>query len=178
MSESERPPASDNPYAPSLVGDARAAGTTPGEDQQRTYHVRMSWPARYRFLRSVGPLRLAAMAGAVVGVWALANLMQATIQTTRLRQWDELWGTAFLTRELLRAAQGCLGLYVFWQNWKLAEALAAVAGGKSTSLDEWSVLQLRLARLAVAVIALSAFSLGFEWIMVFVVYPLQRAPVQ
>jgi len=176
MSESERPPASENPYAPSQVGETRAIGVAPSEDQPRTYQVRMSWPTRYRFLRSVGPLRLAAIAGAVVGGCLMVGLLQATVELTRMRRFDQWWDVAVVGRSLFAVATGCLGLYVCWQNWKLADALAAVAGGKTTSLEEWSVLQLRLARVGVAVIALSVVKLAYEWIMGLILFQSLKLP--
>ena len=69
---------------------------------------------------------------------------------------------ATIANTLLLGARGVLALYMCWQSWKFADALALVAAGKSSSFEDWSALQLRLARLMIAALTLSLAYSGLD----------------
>ncbi len=126
----------------------------------------MHWSDRRRFLAAVGPLRVAAVAGAVIiaiGAFSLAtNLANRSITGALGSYFDPInalhFGFLVLKGSLL--AFGCLTL------WRFADVLAATAGGRSNSMNQWSHLQLLLARLVVALVALNAASIVIAWLII------------
>src|SRR5436190_18637734 len=139
MSLPESQPQPGNPYAPSQVAETQMPAAADDEETARHYQLRMSWPARQNFLRAAAPLRLGAMWSAVLGVWGLFGLLQS-FELEHARAISGLMEVATLASTLVLGAKGALSLYICWQSWKLADAFAVVAAGKSNSLDDWSIL--------------------------------------
>src|SRR5262245_51191782 len=85
---------SANPYAASPARDG--ANPDPAlKEEPRQYQIRMAWADRRRFLRAVGPLRVVAMGGAVVGVWGLYGLLRTSFEFSRLAKFEN-WSDAIL----------------------------------------------------------------------------------
>src|SRR5204863_5355843 len=99
----------------------------------------MEWDDRQRFLRVVGPLRLLAVVSAITGLLGLLGLVGSTV-----RIFFEGQSLGSLLREMVPLAAYIVLLYVQWLNWKFADTLAATAGGTTSSMHDWSQLQLRL----------------------------------
>jgi hypothetical protein len=154
-----------NPYAASHVAESEETRLPP-VPRARDYRLHMDWADRRRFLRSVGLLRIAAVAGAMMGFYGLYGLLNSAYSSWRvgtLAIWFEPLMAARWSFVLLKAA---LAFYTCWLQWTLADALAATAGGTSGKMDHWSVLQLRIAWVAVVVVAVGALSLAWEWLAI------------
>jgi len=54
-------------------------------------------------------------------------------------------------------------LYTLWLYWKLADAIAAAAGGATTSMSQWSQIQLHLVRVLVATLFVGIASSAWDW---------------
>jgi hypothetical protein len=152
-----------NPYASGSVAVPRsAAAEVRNQPIVRDYRIQMGWADRRRFLRAVLPLRLYAIVGICVGGTAVLSLFAALFEVRQAVRSpvaaDALW--AF--RSLFIVGKGLLNLYICWLTWKFADVLAATAGGASSSMGEWSLLQLRMAQLLVTTIAISFASQGWE----------------
>jgi hypothetical protein len=154
-----------NPYAASAIVDPHEAPTPPlSAIAPRTYRIEMQWADRHRFLRTVGLLRLAAAAGAVMGVYGLYGFMTVAYsawQTNALATWLEPVSAA---RWLLTLMKAALGFYACWLQWSLADAIAATAGGTTGRMETWSLIQQRVALLAVAMLAVVALTLACDWL--------------
>lgn len=155
-----------NPYEPSKVPrDEAVLELQAPERPQRTYRIQMAWADRYRFLRAVGPLRIYAIAGGVMAAWALYGLLQTSYEMWRLNDLQRTDIAIFGIRILFAVARGLLALSMCWLYWKFADTLAATAGGTSASMGVWSRLQLRMAHLLVATMAVGLASQGWEWLL-------------
>jgi membrane glycosyltransferase len=162
-----------NPYAaPSVASPRSAAEVERREDTPRTYQLRMEWTDRRRFLRAVGPLRLYAIAGFLLGGVAILSMIGAIFESRQIITFQGPADVFLAVRVLFVIAKGLLALYVCWLNWRFADALAATAGGTTSSMNEWSRLQLRLAQLLVATIALALASEGWELLVRYVLIDL------
>jgi hypothetical protein len=161
-SRSGEPAQELNPYAPSEVPQGHDSPSGSQDEASRQFQVRMAWADRQRFLKAVGPLRLAALAGMLAGVWALWGLLQSWVEFYRAASLVDTRDWILLVRFLFVAAKGVLAMYVCFLNWKLADALAKTAGGRTANMREWSNLQLQLARMMLATIALAVVSFGWE----------------
>lgn len=132
------------------------------EEPQRHYHVQMEWADRRRFLHAVGPLRLYGIVGFFVGGVTILFFIGAMFESREFSSFQGFSHVIAAVRTLLVIAKGLLTFYGCWLNWKLADALAATAGGGSSNMTEWSWMQLRVAQVLVAAIALGAASHGWE----------------
>jgi hypothetical protein len=106
----------------------------------------MDWSDRRAFLRSVTPLRIAAVCNACIVVKTIYTLGQQRYLMATLTpipgyedRFDYLG--ALLDVGLLIA--GLLGLYTSWLLWRLAEVVCGVAGGRESSMRVWSRLHWR-----------------------------------
>jgi len=152
-----------NPYAASSVASPRsAADEERHEETPRTYRLNMEWADRGRFLRAVGPLRLYGIVGFFFGGVTILYFIGAMFESREFSTFQGFSHVIQVVRTLLVIAKGLLTFYGCWLNWRLADALAATAGGGTSSMTEWSWLQLRLAQLLVATIALGGASHGWE----------------
>lgn len=165
-----------NPYEASRHAEAIDPRLIPPEAIYRDYRVRMEWSDRHRFLRAVGPLRLAAMAGGVVGVWAVYGLIGTTFRSWQLGPFGTSLDFLMLGRIAFSFLRGALTLYLCWSYWKLADALAATAGGQSSNMNEWSALQLRIARLVLITVGLGFVSLAWDWMETLFLFRRLAAP--
>jgi hypothetical protein len=122
----------------------------------------MHWADRRRFLRAVLPLRLYAIAGFFFGGVALLSMFGTILESREIITFQGPADVFLSIRALFVTAKGLLALYVCWLNWRFADALAATAGGATASMSDWSRLQLRLAQVLVATVALGLASEGWE----------------
>lgn len=155
-----------NAYAASHVAESGGTRLPPAPMVPRDYRLHMDWADRRRFLRSVGLLRIAAVAGAIIGSYGLYGLLNSAYSSWRvgtLETWFEPLMAARWSFAILKAA---LGFYACWLQWTLADALAATAGGTSGRMNHWSLLQLRIAWLAVVFVAVGALSLAWDWLAI------------
>src|SRR5688500_1623053 len=80
------PPSSQpvTPYeASQSAARAQSKDSIRENTERREYWIHMAWADRRRFLRSAFPLRLAAVAGAVIGFYALYGLLSWYLEAWR-----------------------------------------------------------------------------------------------
>jgi len=155
-----------NPYAVSHVADSQETPSPPPAIVSRDYRLRMDWADRRRFLRTVGLLRIGAVAGAVIGFYGLYGFVNGVYSSWRLGSigtWSE---PLMATRWSFVLVKAPLGFYACWLQWKLADAIAATAGGTSGSMGQWSLIQLRIAWLALILLAVGALSFVWDWLAI------------
>jgi hypothetical protein len=109
-------------------------------------------------------LRLAAVAGAVFGLYALYGLLTTYVDALRAGEASGFHNVSRVVDVLFVVIRGVLGLMLCWFNWKLAGALVATAGGTTGSMHEWSQIQWNLARLVVATLGVNFAAMGWEWL--------------
>jgi hypothetical protein len=152
-----------NPYAASHIGDA-SAGASAAHQQPRKYTVRMAWSDRVRFMKVVGPLRLVATVGAVICLWGLYSLVRSWFETPLLPSIGGEWNKSLnAVSSALLMARLLVGLYVCGLHWSLADAIAGTATGREGEMTQWSVLQLRLARVVMVLLTLSVVAYIWDW---------------
>jgi len=160
-------PPAINPYAATLVDEPRKDPAVADQTAvSRNFRVRMDWADRRSFLRVVGLLRIAAVAGAVLGFSGLYSMVGNVYESWRLGSlatWSE---PLTAIRWLAVFAKAALGFYVCWLQWIFADALAATAGGTTSSMHEWSRIQLRLAWLVVITLGINMASLAWDWLVI------------
>jgi hypothetical protein len=156
-----------NPYAASPVSDARAMVAEPRPEPERHYQVRMNWAARRNFLRAVGPLRVYAVAGMVFGAWGLLGFLPSGYRLWQITQAEGLAAFDLVLRLAFNLAKVAITLNICWLSWKLADAMAKTAGGSTEEMNDWSGLQLRLVRLNVALMAVVAAPLLWDWVTMY-----------
>jgi hypothetical protein len=152
-----------NPYAATAIASPRsAAGPELPDPPPRIYRLQVEWADRRRFLRAVLPLRLYGIVGFFFGGVAILFFVGALFESREFSTFRGFNHVIPTVRTLFVVAKGLLTFYGCWLNWKLADALAATAGGGSSSMTEWSWLQLRLAQVLVATIAMNFASYGWD----------------
>jgi hypothetical protein len=125
----------------------------------------MTWKNRRDFLRAAGPIRLYAVIGAVIAVWVLFGLVQTSYELWRLNR-SQGWDNVILAiRLVFSVSHGLLAIYLCRLYWKFADVIGATAGGRACRMDEWSWLQLRIAYVLVAIVALGLVSQVWEWVL-------------
>jgi hypothetical protein len=165
-----------NPYAVSVLGECQVASGLAGELlASRTFRLRMDWADRMRFLRAVGPLRVFAMAGGVVAVFGLYTMVSLLFTMPESYTATGTWAESVAKWSLAFVRGGMLA-YVAWLQWKLADAIAATAGGRTGDMNQWSQLQLRLAWWGVAMVAISLVLSFWDAIGVFLVVRAASVP--
>jgi len=128
----------------------------------------MDWPDREAFLRSVAPLRIAAVCNAFIVVKTIYSVGQQRYLMATLPpmpgfndRFDYL--DALLDVGLLAAA--FLGLYSAWLLWRLADVVCGVAGGKNSSMHAWSRLHWRWTWVIAVIGAYAALSNVVVWFL-------------
>jgi hypothetical protein len=160
-----------NPYAASAIVephvDSEELPARPlSPAVPRTYRIEMQWADRRRFLRTVGLLRFFAAAGAAFGVYGLYGLVTvaySSLQSEGLSTWLQLRSAGGW---LLLLAKSALVFYTCWLQWSLADAIAATAGGTTGRMENWSLIQQRIALMAIVVLAVGVFSLAWDWLTI------------
>jgi hypothetical protein len=151
-----------NPYAPSQISDEPVpAAPVNREEPHREYHVHMDWADRRRFLRSVGPMRVASAIGALLWTMSLLAIIRASFLWTSEMGLD----SAMVIPMALSVAECLVALYSWWLYWRLADAFVATAGGTTSSLCDWSHLEFRLAWVVAAWMALYGISRIMRWLL-------------
>jgi len=154
-----------NPYEVTTLSEATAAPAPPPAPVPRTYQLQMAWADRRRFLKAIGPLRLTVVIGGVMACLGIIGYIQALTEF-----WQLFWQSAdigFAARRVVALVQAIFSLALLWSWWRLADVIAAVAGGTSSSMAEWGRLQLGIAWLMLISIAFSSLSLAAEWAVYF-----------
>ncbi len=154
-----------NPYAASAVAESQevpASSSLPA--LPRTYHVEMQWADRRRFLKTVGLLRFAAIAGAVLGFYALYGILMSFYLSLRIGTFVTWLEPSFAGQWLLNLAKIGLVFYSCWLQWTLANAMAATAGGTTGSMTVWSQIQRQVAILAIVTLAAGVLTPAWEWL--------------
>jgi len=155
-----------NPYAATLADEPCAARVlSEPEAVTRKFRIRMDWADRRRFMRVVGLMRFAAVAGAVLGFLGLYSMANGAYGSWMggLATWGE---PLIVVRWLFVMAKAGLGFYACWLQWIFADAVAAAAGGRTNEMHEWSVIQLRIAWLVVVTLLLNMASVGWDWLSI------------
>jgi hypothetical protein len=154
--ESSSVPQRVNPYETSAFAEPRVSRESPyPSEAPRTFSVRLHWSDRRRFLRAVGPLRVIAVASGVVAIIGIYSLVNSIITLWGVLAISQTWQNVETTvRWSLSLLRGGVLIYVAWLQGRFAEAIAAAAGGRTSDMDQWSDLQLRLAHWGVAVLAI------------------------
>src|SRR5262245_60582692 len=155
-----------NPYAVSHVADSQETPLAPEASGARDYRLRMDWADRRRFLRCVGVLRIAAVAGAMMGLYGIFGLLSSAYSSWYVGALGTWFEPLMASRWSLVLVKAALGFYACWLQWTLADALAIAAGGTSGKMDRWSTIQLKIAWLAVIVLAVGALSLFWDWLAI------------
>ena len=162
-----------NPYAATAIASPRsAAGPELPDPPPRTYRLQMEWADRGRFLRAALPLRFYAIAGFLIGGLAILSMIRIILESRESITFQGPADVFLAVRVLFVTVKGLLALYVCWLNWRFADALVATAGGATGSMDDWSRLQLRLAQLLAATVALGLASEGWELLVNYVLIDL------
>lgn len=163
-SHPSREPQPVNPYAASGVAAPRTVETTDGRTAERQFRIVMDWSDRYRFLKSVGLLRVYSIVGGCFGAWGLFLLLQSGFELvwqSGIRDWIDIVHLARLTIYIIQALIALSLCFVLWQ---LADALAGTAGGQTGRMRQWSRLHLRAARLLVAFMVVFFAATAFRWL--------------
>lgn len=152
-----------NPYAAPQIREPESATTNrTDEPVARKYRIVMEWPSRASFLRAAGLLRIAAMAGGVLGVIGLFGILGTFFSTLKFATSD--WRNAnFAVRAGFVIIRGLVGLYTCWLQWQLADALQATAGGTTSSMARWARLQFRIAVFILIALAIGVLSQVWDW---------------
>jgi len=134
-----------NPYAASETEKPRSVAAGAGESLPRHYQARMDWSDRCAFLRSVGPMRVMGLVSGLTSMITIVPLVGRwlpAIATGRILDERNIPNFVFALIMLLGAA---LLVYASWLQWKCADAVQQVAGGRTDKLHDWSHLHFRVA---------------------------------
>jgi hypothetical protein len=151
-----------NPYAASDE-PARRLSSSGGETATpRQYRIRMDWADRRRFMRTAGIFRLWAVAGAVMGGYAMFTMIQGLVEASRIGGSLSSVGPYNALHLVLAVVRGGILLVQCYLYWKLAGAMVATAGGSTGSMREWSLHQWNMARILVASLVLTVLIEGWD----------------
>lgn len=154
-----------NPYAASGVPESQEVPVSPSSPPlSRTYRLEMQWADRRRFLKTVRLLRLAAIAGALLGFYAIYGLLMSVYSSLQMGDFTTWLQPAMAARLLLTFAKGGIALYACWLQWTLADAIAATAGGTTGSMTAWSQIQRQIAIVAIVTLAAGVLTFAWEWL--------------
>jgi hypothetical protein len=155
-----------NPYATSAIVEPHSEEIPAPQPPvaPRTYRIEMQWADRRLFLKTVGLLRLTAIAGALLGFYAIYGLLITVYSSLKMGDLATWLEPAMAARLLLSFGKAGLAFYMCWLQWTLADAIAATAGGTTGSMTVWSQIQRQMAILAFVTLALGVLSLAWEWL--------------
>ena len=118
----------------------------------------MDWEDRQRFLEVVGPFRLFAGINAVTASFGMLGLVGTIVRAS-----FEIGNIGILLRDLVALGAYFVVLYLQWINWRFAATIAATAGGTTSSMREWSRLQLRVVWLNLIYLLLHYLDWTLDW---------------
>jgi hypothetical protein len=154
-----------NPYAVTALTETQESRPAPPAFVQRRYVTQMDWADRRRFLKAVGPLRVAAMLTGIGTLVALYGVLSPIRLAWEFNSLGDL-RVPTLGRTFISLARTLVMAYACWLQWQLAGAIAKTAGGTDSDMRRWSQIQLSLANTALATVFIAALYFLWAWIVI------------